>query len=246
MLIFWTKGFVNYKPLAEDFMPKTLQIRAARRLMASLTFIAVFLLFPAGSLHFWQAWFLLGLMAMFWTSFLINLLKHDPQLVRRRLEGREAEPEQKLFQKLFTLILLTGLIVAGLDFRFGWSRALGFVPLWLAVTGQAATVAGYSFVFWVMKANTFAGTIIQVESEQRVISSGPYAIVRHPMYLGMCVTALAMPVALGSSVALIVFALLVPVLIYRLIHEERILRRNLPGYAGYCEDTRFRLVPGVW
>ena len=97
-----------------------------------------------------------------------------------------------------------------------------------------------------MKTNTFAASTIQVESKQIVIDRGPYALVRHPKYTGMVVTVLAVPLALGSYVALPLFALLVPLLVYRLIHEERILRRDLAGYADYCERTRFRLVPRVW
>jgi len=107
-------------------------------------------------------------------------------------------------------------------------------------------VAGYWLVFWVMKTNTFASSIIQVENQQTVIRSGPYEVVRHPMYTGMVVTVIGIPLALGSYVTLPVFALLVPLLAYRLIHEERMLRRDLSGYAEYCEHTRFRLVPRVW
>jgi protein-S-isoprenylcysteine O-methyltransferase Ste14 len=101
-------------------------------------------------------------------------------------------------------------------------------------------------VFWVMKTDSFAASVIQVEAEQRVIQTGPYALVRHPMYTGIAVTMLATPLALGSYVALPAFALIIPVLIYRLIHEEGMLRRDLQGYAEYCDRTPFRLIPRVW
>src|SRR5579862_7820302 len=208
-------------------MTTNLRTRAAGRLLKTLIFLCILLFISARSLHFWQAWLLVGLMSVFWTSFLLYLLKSDPQLIERRLESRESEPEQRLFQKLFALLLLLALVVAGLDFRFGWSHSLGPFPTWLVLIGQVAVVAGYSFVFWVMKTNTFAGTTIQVEAEQKVIRHGPYRIVRHPMYLGMVLTALGIPIALGSYVAFPLFALFVPVLIYRLVHEERTLRRNL-------------------
>ena len=227
-------------------MRTNLQIRAARRLLVTLVSFWLLLFIPAGSLHFWQAWLLIGVMSALWTGFLVDLLRSDPQLVERRLQGREAEPEQKLFQKLFTLILFPALVVAGLDFRFGWSRRIAPIPLWLIFLGQIATMAGYCFVFWVMKTNTFAGTTIQVETGHTVISQGPYRFVRHPMYLGMVLTALGIPIALGSYVAFPLFALFVPVLIYRLVYEERTLRRNLPGYSEYCATTRFRLVPWIW
>jgi len=226
---------------------KSLKARAVRRLGITLVFYVLIVLVPAGSLRFWQAWLFLALMAGFFTFFFVNLLKHDPQLLERRLQKNETEPEQKVFQKLFAALMISSFILAGLDFRFGWSRKwLGPVPVALVVAAQGAVVAGYWLVFWALKTNSFAGSTIEVEAEQKVIDRGPYALVQHPMYTGMGVTALAAPLALGSYVALPLFALLVPVLVYRLIHEERTLRRDLTGYAEYCERSRFRLVPWVW
>lgn len=225
----------------------SLKARAVRRLGTTLVVLAAMLLATAGSLRFWEGWVFLAMMTGFWIFFFVELLKHDPQLLERRLQSKETHPEQKLFQRLMSPILCSGFILAGLDFRFGWSREwLGPVPTELVLAAQAVVVAGFWLVFWVMKTNSFAGSTIQVEAEQRVIHGGPYALVRHPMYLGMVMTALGAPLALGSYVALPVFALLVPMLIYRLIHEEKTLRRDLPGYAEYCERTGFRLIPWVW
>jgi protein-S-isoprenylcysteine O-methyltransferase Ste14 len=230
----------------EHGMAMSLKRRAQQRLAITLTVLAAWLLF-SGSLRFWQGWLFLVLMSGFWTFFLVDLMKHDPQLLERRLESKETQPEQRLFQKLWVVICLPAFTVAGLDFRFGWSRRwLHPVPLWLIVVGQLIAVAGYWLVFWVMKTNSFAGSTIQVESGQRIVRSGPYATVRHPMYSGMAVTALGTPLALGSYLALPLFASLIPVLIFRLIHEEEFLHHALPGYAEYCEQTRFRLVPFVW
>ncbi len=179
--------------------------------------------------------------------FFLDLLGRSPELLERRLRREEPNPEQKLFQRLFGPITIGAFILAGLDFRFGWSRAwFGRVPLAIVLLSQALAVAGYSFVFWVLKTNAFASSTIQVERGQKVIDSGPYALVRHPMYLGMIVMALASPLALGSYVALPVFALLVPVLVYRLIHEEQTLCRDLAGYAQYCERVPSRIIPYVW
>jgi protein-S-isoprenylcysteine O-methyltransferase Ste14 len=181
------------------------------------------------------------------TFFLIEFLAHDPQLLERRLQRKEPEPEQKWFQRLFSGLTITGLALVGLDFRFGWTRGtLGPVPVTFVLVGQFLVVAGYWFVYWVMRTNTFAGSTIQVEAAQTVIDRGPYAVVRHPMYLGMIVAMLALPVALGSYVTVPLFALLVPTLVFRLVHEERTLYRDLPGYAQYCFRTPYRLVPWVW
>ena len=226
--------------------PNSVKARAARRTGTTLLVLAAMLFVP-GSFRFWQGWLFFLLMAGFWTFFFIDLLKSDPGLLERRLQKQETEPEQKLFQRLFSLITFPAFILAGLDFRFGWTRQrFAEVPLRVVVAAQIVVVAGYWLVFWVMKTNTFAAGTIQVEVGQTVISSGPYARVRHPMYTGMAVTALAIPLALGSYVTLPVFALMVPVLVYRLVHEEKTLRRNLPGYTEYCRRTRFRLVPWVW
>jgi protein-S-isoprenylcysteine O-methyltransferase Ste14 len=226
---------------------KSLRTRAARRLGKTLAVLTLMVFVPAGSLRFWQGWLFLALLSGFWILFFVDLMKRDPQLVERRLQNEEREPQQKLFQKLFILILFAFFILSGLDFRFGWSRErLRPVPLALVLAAQVFVVAGYTLVFWVMKTNTFAASTIQVEAEHRVIHTGPYAFVRHPMYTGMTMALLGTPLALGSYIALPVFALLVPLLVYRLIHEERVLRRDLPGYLEYCEQTRFRLVPWLW
>lgn len=225
----------------------SLKARAVRQMATTLAVLASILFLSAGSLRFWAAWLFLGLQAGLWTFFFVDFLKHDPHLLERRLQTNENEPTQQVFQKLFKLILIPAFILTGLDFRWGWSRAwLGPVPVGVVVAGQVVVVAGYCLVFWVMKTNTFAASTIQVEAKQSVIHGGPYALVRHPMYSSMSVTVLAVPLALGSYVTLPVFALLVPLLVYRLTHEERTLRRDLPGYEDYCERTRFRLVPWVW
>ena len=227
---------------------RSLKARATRQLMNTFLVLCGLLFVPAGSWRFWQGWLFLLLMFGFWIYFFVNLLTHDPQLVERRMHRREkeTEPQQRLFQRLFGLILFPAFILAGLDFRFGWSRAMGSVPLAMVLAGQLIVVAGYWFVFWTMKVNSFASSTIQVEAQQTVIDRGPYAWVRHPMYLGMALTALGMPLALGSYIALPLFALLTPLLAYRLVHEERTLCRDLSGYAEYCRRARYRLLPWVW
>ena len=138
--------------------------------------------------------------------------------------------------------MLIAFVLPGLDYRFGWSKQ----PLWIAIFSQAVVLGGFVMTFWVLKVNRFAARTIQVEPGQEVISSGPYRIVRHPMYLGGSVMFLFTPLALGSYFALPVFALLIPVIVLRLLNEEKVLRQELPGYPEYCFQTRFRLVPFLW
>lgn len=224
----------------------SIRVRGTRQLVKTFVVLTVLLFVPAGTWRFWQGWLYIGLMSGFWTYFFVDLLKSDPQLLERRMQRRETEPEQKLLLRLVSVILFGAFLLAGVDFRFGWSRGLGSVPVALVLAGQVIVVAGYWLVFWTMKVNSFASRIIQVEAQQTVIDRGPYAWVRHPMYLGMALSALALPLALGSYIALPLFALLPLLLGYRLVHEERTLCRDLAGYAEYCQRARYRLLPWVW
>jgi protein-S-isoprenylcysteine O-methyltransferase Ste14 len=177
----------------------------------------------------------------------IYFAEHDPQLVERRLQSKEKIGEQKLIMKFAKLIFFVAILIPGLDFRFGWSRrTFGAVPIWLMICSGAIALAGYLMTYWVMGANSYASRIIQVEKDQRVISVGPYRIIRHPMYLGGIISILFTPLALGSYWALPVFALIIPVIVLRILNEEKILRQELAGYSEYCQSTRSRLIPLVW
>lgn len=209
--------------------------------------VAAILFIPAGSLRFWQGWAFMAVFLIPTISSFLYLYRHDPQLLERRLQSNEKVSEQRLLISLMKLILLAAFLLPGFDYRFGWSRTtLGAVPLWLTLLSQALVPCCFLLVFWVMKVNSFASRTIRVEAGQKVISSGPYRFVRHPMYLAFVVMFLFVPLALGSYVALPAFALLIPVIAFRLLNEEKVLRRELPGYAEYCLRTRCRLVPYLW
>jgi protein-S-isoprenylcysteine O-methyltransferase Ste14 len=209
--------------------------------------VAGLLFISAGSLRFWQAWTFMALLFIPLISSFLHFYKHDPQLIERRLQSKEKISEQKLLVRLLKPVFIAAFLLPGLDFRFGWSRtSLGVVPLWLTLLSQALVLGGLLLVVWVMKVNSFASRTIQVEAGQKVISTGPYRMVRHPMYLGSLVMYLFAPLALGSYFALPAFALLIPIVVFRLLNEEKVLRQELPGYPEYCLRTRFRLVPFVW
>jgi protein-S-isoprenylcysteine O-methyltransferase Ste14 len=210
-----------------------------------LIFMAAFFL-TAGTFKYWQGWFFL--IVSFGTSlFMVGYFhRHDPGLLKRRMETREKEAEQRIFRRLFVPIWIAGLALPGFDHRFGWSSAVvGRVPLWLILLAQVLVVCAYVLIFQVLKVNSFASSTIQVEAGQKVISAGPYRLVRHPMYSAFLLALVATPLALGSYIALPVFALLVPLLVFRVVNEEKLLRRQLPGYADYCLSTRFRLIPFI-
>ena len=225
----------------------SLTTRLISRYAVILVVYAALLFLPAGTLKFWEAWVFMAIMFLPAISFSAYYLKHDPQLVERRLQFGEKVKEQKAVMKVAVVIFVAALLIAGLDHRIGWTREFaGEVPIWLKIAAQALVLGGYLLSLWVIGVNRFAARTIQVEAGQEVIEGGPYALVRHPMYFGMLGMWLCVPVALGSYVALPVFALLVPVIVFRLLNEEKVLRQELPGYEAYCEKTRFRLVPYVW
>jgi len=225
----------------------TLRLRFLLRLAIGVPLILAALFASAGSVNFWQGW---AWLAVFFTpilAFMSYLYRHDPQLLERRMQVKEKTSAQNLFQAAAPLIFISSLVLSGLDHRFGWSRRFpGLVPLWLTLASDAFVLGGVLFIFWVLRVNSFAARTIQVEAGQPVVSSGPYSFVRHPMYLGAVVMSLANPLALGSWVALPVWALVIPILVLRLLGEEALLRRELPGYPEYCLRTRFRLVPFIW
>lgn len=205
------------------------------------------LFIPAGSLRFWQGWTFLVLVFAVTISSFIYFLKHDPQLVERRLQSKEKVREQRRLINLTQPAFFAAFLVPGLDYRFGWSRThFGGVPLWLCLVSHGLVLGGLLFVFWVLKVNSFASRTIRVEAGQRVISSGPYRMVRHPMYAGSLMMWLFTPLALGSYFAWPACAALIPFYTFRLVNEEKVLRQELPGYSEYCLRTRFRLVPFIW
>lgn len=225
----------------------SLKSKIVLRLFLSLILIVAMLFVPAGSLRFWQAWVLIALVFIPVVSTYVYFYQHDPQLIERRLQSKEKVSEQRFLIRLLKPVFFTAFLLPGLDYRFGWSRAsLGAVPLWLTVFAQVLVLGGLLLVFWVLRVNSFASRTIQVEAGQSVISSGPNSMVRHPMYSGSVVMWLTIPLALGSYVAWPAFALLIPLYVFRLLNEEKVLRQELSGYSEYCLRTRYRLVPFVW
>jgi len=225
----------------------SLKAKVISQCMLTAVVVGVMLFLPAGTWKYWQGWIFLGLLMIPMVAASIYFSERDPQLVERRLQSKEKVGEQKLIMKFAKLIFLAAFLIPGFDFRFGWSRrTFGGVPVWLMILSGVIALAGYLLTYWVMGTNSYASRIIQVEKDQRVISIGPYRIVRHPMYLGGVISILFAPLALGSYWALPGFALVIPVIVLRLLNEEKILRQELPGYSEYCQSTRFRLIPLVW
>lgn len=225
----------------------TFGVRLAIRTLFAPLAGAALLLLPAGSLSYWPGVAFISLFTLFTVITTAYLYLHDPELLQRRMSLRERQPQQTLFKVIWLPLWIADFFIAGFDFRFGWSaRYLAAVPLWLMVIAQLLSLGAYAIIFEVFRFNTFAASTIQVEKRQHVISNGPYRLVRHPMYSGISLLILSAPLALGSFVAVPFFLPLILLLVYRLIHEEAMLRRDLAGYEEYCARTRFRLVPSVY
>ena len=203
--------------------------------------IAMFFL-PAGSFSYWHAWVYLAIIFVSMLAFLIYFLKNDPELLERRMRSKEKETEQRLIIAIMTVCFLFTFLVPGFDQRFGWSR----VPVIMVIIADIVVLLGYGFVFLVLRENSYASRVIEVEKDQEVISSGPYAIVRHPMYLGVALMFLFTPLALGSFWALIPAVLMIFVLVPRIFNEEKVLQRDLDGYREYMQEVKYRLIPGIW
>jgi protein-S-isoprenylcysteine O-methyltransferase Ste14 len=197
---------------------------------------------PAGTWAYWEAWLYLGILLIPLFFVLIYLLKNDPGLLVRRMRLREKEEQQKLIIKLSYIPFLLAYLLPGFDKRFGWSN----VPVWVVVVADILVLLGYGLIFLVFRENSYASRIIEVEQGQNVISSGPYAMVRHPMYLGSILLFVLSPLALGSYWAMIPAILAIPVIVARIWNEESVLVRDLKGYPEYMQKTRYRLIPGLW
>lgn len=223
--------------------PKSKLIKLiAGRLMIGIPILIGLLFLPAGTWAYREAWFYLLTLLIPMSLILVYFLKKDPALLIRRMKTGEKEPTQKLIVRLALIPFLLAFILPGLDHRFGWSS----VPDPVVAVATVCILLGYLLFFLVLKENRFASRVIEVVNEQRVIQSGPYRLIRHPMYLGAILIYVASPVALGSYWALLPAVGIIPVLMARIVNEEQVLTRELRGYQEYKEITRYRLLPGIW
>jgi protein-S-isoprenylcysteine O-methyltransferase Ste14 len=214
--------------------------------LAQLVIVLGVLLFvPAWSVDFWQAWVFLFIFSIAVVAITLYLLKNDPKLIEGRLKAgpyAEKEKNQKIIQTFASLFFILLIVVPALDHRFHWSD----VPIHFVLVGDIFVLLGFLIVFLVFKENSYAVGVIEVGKGQKVISTGPYAVVRHPMYSGALLMLCFVPLALGSWWGLIFIFPMFFVIVLRLLDEEKFLSKNLPGYKEYRQKTRYRLVPFVW
>jgi protein-S-isoprenylcysteine O-methyltransferase Ste14 len=215
------------------------------RTIVFLAVVALLIFVPADSVRFWPGWLFLLVTAASISVITYYLLRYDPALLERRMRAgprAESRPSQRVIQAAVSVFMIAILILAGLDHRFGFSR----VPAAMVISANAAIAASFILVLEVLRENSFASATIRVESDQRLITSGLYSYVRHPMYAGALIGIIAMPLALGCAWAMILVVPVIGGLVARILDEERLLASDLPGYAAYYRGVKWRLLPMVW
>ena len=217
-------------------------VSALTKTVFGVLLIGAMLFLPAGGFNYPNGWLFLALLFIPMIPMGIVMLIKAPELLKRRLDAKEKLGAQKSIIALSGLMFLSAFILSALDFRFGWSD----VPLWLVIVGSALFLLGYLGYMEVMRENEYLARTIKVEQGQRVIDTGLYAVVRHPMYLATLLMFLPMPLILGSLFGLIPISLYVPIIVARIIGEEKLLKRELSGYEDYTKKVRYRLVPFIW
>ena len=223
-------------------MDKSLLRQAMIKFFSGVLLVGLLLFLPAGTLHFRRAWLLMGI--LFIPMFLAGLvmLFKSPDLLRRRLKAREAEGEQRTVIALSGLMFLLSFILAGLNFRSDWMM----LPRWVSLAAAGVFLLGYGLFAEVLRENAYLARTIEVEEGQKLIDTGLYGIVRHPMYSATVLLFLAMPLVLGSPLSFGVMLLYLPIIAKRIRNEEKVLSKGLEGYRDYCQRVKYRLFPGIW
>lgn len=220
----------------------SLLFQALTKFVAGLIVVGALLFVPTGTLDYPQAWWLIGLLFVPMLIAGVWLMINQPELLRRRLNAKEEQQEQKQVVALSGLIFVVMFVVAGLGHRFGWYM----LPEWTIYPAAVLFVAGYALYAEVLRENVWLSRTIEVQQDQQVVSTGLYGIVRHPMYAATLLLFLSMPLVLGSPWAFLVMLLYVPIIALRIRNEEQVLERDLKGYKEYKQKVQYKVIPYIW
>jgi protein-S-isoprenylcysteine O-methyltransferase Ste14 len=208
----------------------------------SIFIIGAMVFIPAGTLAFWEGWVFLSALFIPMFFVFIYMIRHERRLLEKRMNLKEKREKQKFIQLFNVLLFVASMTIAGLDHRYGWSH----VPFWLVIASDIMMITGYVFFIRSMLHNEYASRVIEVQKGQRVVDTGPYAVVRHPMYAAGILMYMLIPVALGSFWAMIPLLLIPVMLVFRLLDEEKALIKGLKGYKQYMKKVKYRLIPWIW
>ncbi len=223
-------------------MKGKLLLNGALKLILGLLMIGILLFIPAGTIYFWNAWLLMGLLFVPMLLVGVILFIKAPALLAKRLNSKEKEDEQKQVIGWSLLIFIGGFVIAGLDFRFGWARFAD----WIVIVASVIFVVAYGLYAEVMRENAYLSRTVEIQENQKVIDTGLYGIVRHPMYMATTLLFWSMPVVLGSVCAFVVFLPFPLVLVKRIKNEEEVLEKGLEGYIEYKQKVKYRMIPFIW
>lgn len=219
-----------------------LLLNAAIKGVMGFVLVALLIFAPAGTIEFNNGWLFMGILFIPMLIMGIAMWLWCPDLLRRRLDSKEKRNTQQGVVKFSGLLFIIGFVIAGLDYRLGWSS----VPNWVSLCGAALFLIGYALYGEVMRENMWLSRTIHIEDDQKVVTTGLYSIVRHPMYTATLLMFLPIPIILGSWWAIPIFSLYIPIIIRRILDEESLLLNDLSGYTEYCNKLRWRLIPFVW
>lgn len=223
-------------------MDAKLFAQAIGKFLAGLVITALLVFVPAGTADYRNGWiFIILLFAPMFAAGLVMMFR-SPELLRKRLNAREKEGEQKTVVALSGVMFLAAFVLAGLNFRFGWI----VMPDWTVWAAAALFLASYLMYAEVLRENAYLSRTIEVQEDQKVVDTGLYGVVRHPMYSATVFLFLSMPLILGSPISFAVMLLYIPIIVKRIKNEEKVLAEGLPGYTEYMEKVRYRLVPSIW
>ena len=223
-------------------MNKKLFVNGTVKFLSGVLLVGLPLFLSAGSFGYWNAWLFMGI--LFIPMFIAGLIlmKKNPYLLEKRLNAKEEQSEQKTVIALSGIMFLVGFVVAGLDYRFQWIK----LPEWLVIVGAVVFLIAYGLYAEVLRENTYLSRTIEVQENQKVIDTGLYGIVRHPMYAVTLLLFLSMPIVLGSVISFIVFLAYPFIIAGRIKNEEKVLEEGLAGYKEYKQKVKYRLVPFIW
>ena len=223
-------------------MDKDLLIKALTKFLLGVIVLGLLLFFPAGSLYYWQGWLLMGILFVPMAVVGIVMMAKNPELLRKRLNAKEKEAEQKSVVVMSSMLFVTAFVLAGLNWRFCW----WVLPNWMVWMAAGLFIASYLLYVEVMRENTYLSRTVEVQDNQEVIDTGLYGIVRHPMYMATTVMFLTMPLVLGSPISFLIMLGYIPVIAKRIANEEEVLERGLEGYQNYKKKVRYKMIPFLW
>ena len=223
-------------------MDKGLFSQSLLKFLLGVAIVGMLLFVPAGSLQYWQGWLFMGILFVPMFCAGLVMMARNPELLRKRLNAKEEEKEQKMVVKLSGLLFIAAFVVAGLNWRFGWC----VLPDWAVWASAALFLACYLLYAEVLRENTYLSRTIEVQEDQKVIDTGLYGIVRHPMYSATTLLFLAMPLVLASPISFVILLLYIPLIVIRIRNEEKVLEEGLAGYREYKQRIRYRIIPFVW